>query len=50
MQEQNLVRHQTTEPPIVIKTTGLSVEAKEMLDAIARRENRRTYQKATQNQ
>jgi HSP20 family molecular chaperone IbpA len=37
MQEQNEVRHQTTEPPILIKTTGLSVEAKEMLDAIARR-------------
>lgn len=37
MQEQNLIRHQTTEPPVVIKTTGLSVEAKEMLDAIARR-------------
>jgi HSP20 family molecular chaperone IbpA len=37
MHEQNVVRHQTTEPPIVIRTTGLSVEAKEMLDAIARR-------------
>ncbi len=37
MHEQNVVRHQTTEPPIVIRTTGLSVEAREMLDAIARR-------------
>ncbi len=37
MHERDVVRHQTTEPPIVIKTTGLSVEAKEMLDAIARR-------------
>lgn len=37
MYEQNVVRHQTTEPPIVIRTTGLSVEAREMLDAIARR-------------
>jgi HSP20 family protein len=37
MQEQNLARHQTTEPPIVIKSTGLSAEAKEMFDAIARR-------------
>ena len=37
MHDQNVVRHQTTEPPIVIKTTGLGVEAKEMLDAIARR-------------
>lgn len=37
MHNQNEVRHQTTEPLIVIKTTGLSVEAKEMLDAIARR-------------
>jgi HSP20 family protein len=37
MQEKGVVRHQTTTPPIVIRTTGLSVEAKEMLDAIARR-------------
>ena len=37
MHEQNVVRHQTTEPPIVIRTTGLSVEARDMLDAIARR-------------
>src|ERR1700747_3898353 len=37
MQEKGVVRHQTMEPPIVIRTTGLSVEAKEMLDAIARR-------------
>lgn len=37
MHTENIVRHQTTEPPIVIKTTGLSVEAKEMLDEIARR-------------
>jgi HSP20 family molecular chaperone IbpA len=37
MHEQNVVRHQTTEPPIVIRTTGLSVEARDMPDAIARR-------------
>jgi HSP20 family molecular chaperone IbpA len=37
MQEQNVARNQIAEPPIVIKTTGLSAEAKEMLDAIARR-------------
>jgi HSP20 family molecular chaperone IbpA len=37
MQEKGVVRHQTTAPPIVIRTTGLSDEAKEMLDAIARR-------------
>lgn len=37
MQGRKLVRHRTIEPPIVIRTTGLSVEAKEMLDAIARR-------------
>ena len=37
MHEQNVVRHQTTEPPIMIRTTGLSVEARDMLDAIARR-------------
>ena len=37
MHEQNVVRHQTTEPPIVIRTAGLSVEARDMLDAIARR-------------
>src|ERR1700752_4661570 len=37
MKEKGVVRHQTTTPPIVIRTTGLSVEAKEMLDAIARR-------------
>jgi HSP20 family molecular chaperone IbpA len=37
MHEQNVVRHQTTEPPIVIRTTGLSLEARDMLDAIARR-------------
>jgi hypothetical protein len=37
MYEQNVVKHQTTEPPIVIRTTGLSVEAREMLDAISRR-------------
>jgi HSP20 family molecular chaperone IbpA len=37
MDEQNLVRPQATQPPIVIKTTGLSVEAKHMFDSIARR-------------
>jgi HSP20 family molecular chaperone IbpA len=37
MHEQNLVRRQTTEPPIMIRTTGLSVEARDMLEAIARR-------------
>jgi HSP20 family protein len=37
MQERDMVRQQVTEPPIVIKTTGLSVEAKEMMDSIARR-------------
>ena len=37
MQEQNAARSQITETPIVIKTMGLSAEAKEMLDAIARR-------------
>ncbi|MGB2676135.1 MAG: Hsp20 family protein [Candidatus Acidiferrum sp.] len=37
MQEQNLVRHKTAESPVVIKTTGLSVEAKAMFDSIARR-------------
>jgi HSP20 family molecular chaperone IbpA len=37
MHEENVVRHQSTEPPIVIRTTGLSVEARDMLDAIARR-------------
>ena len=37
MQEQVVVRQGASDPPVVIKTTGLSVEAKEMLDAIARR-------------
>ncbi len=37
MQEQDMVRQQVAEPPIVIKTTGLSVEAREMMDSIARR-------------
>jgi HSP20 family molecular chaperone IbpA len=37
MQEQNVARNQITELPIVIKTMGLSPEAKEMVDAIARR-------------
>lgn len=37
MQEQEIVKEQTMEPPIVIKTTGLSVEAKEMFNMIARR-------------
>src|SRR6201987_2289905 len=37
MQDQDMVRQQVTEPPIVIKTTGLSVEAREMMDSIARR-------------
>jgi hypothetical protein len=31
MHEQNVVRHQTTEPPIVIRTTGLSVEVPSVL-------------------
>ena len=37
MQEQDMVRQQVAEPPIVIKTTGLSVEAREMMNSIARR-------------
>src|ERR1700740_2607770 len=35
MQEQDMVRQQVMEPPIVIKTTGLSVEAKELMESIA---------------
>jgi len=37
MREQDGVRPQTMEPPILIKTTGLSTEAKQMFDMIARR-------------
>ena len=37
MQQQELARQQAAEPPIAITTTGLSVEAKEMFDMIARR-------------
>jgi HSP20 family molecular chaperone IbpA len=37
MQEQNLIRNQTVEPPILIRTTGLSVEARKLFDSIARR-------------
>ena len=37
MREQDLVRNRTTDPPIAIRTTGLSVEARKMFDSIARR-------------
>jgi HSP20 family molecular chaperone IbpA len=37
MQEHDLVRRQTAEPSIAIKATGLSPEAKQMFDLIARR-------------
>ena len=37
MQDQDVVRHQTNEAPIVIRSTGLSMEAKEMFDTIAKR-------------
>ncbi|MHB8502786.1 MAG: Hsp20 family protein [Candidatus Acidiferrales bacterium] len=37
MQQHELARTQATEPPIAIKTTGLSAEAKQMFDSIARR-------------
>ncbi|MGB2623744.1 MAG: Hsp20 family protein [Candidatus Acidiferrum sp.] len=37
MQEHDLVRQRTTEPSIAIKPTGLSPEAKQMFDLIARR-------------
>jgi HSP20 family molecular chaperone IbpA len=37
MREQDLVRNGTTDPPIAIRTTGLSVEARKMFDSIARR-------------
>ncbi|MFI5095801.1 MAG: Hsp20 family protein [Candidatus Acidiferrum sp.] len=37
MQEQELARQQAVEPQIAIKTTGLSAEAKQMFDLIARR-------------
>ncbi len=37
MQEQDMIRQHAADQPVVIKTTGLSVEAKEMIDSIARR-------------
>lgn len=37
MQEHELIRNQTERPPIVIRATGLSVEAKGLFDSIARR-------------
>lgn len=37
MHEENLIKHGTTQPPIVIRSRGLSVEAKELFDAIAKR-------------
>jgi HSP20 family molecular chaperone IbpA len=37
MQGQEMTRQSIVEPPIVIKTTGLSAEAKQMFDMIARR-------------
>jgi HSP20 family molecular chaperone IbpA len=37
MHEQEMAKQQTTEQPILIKTTGLSVEAKRMFDSIASR-------------
>lgn len=37
MRERELVRNQTSEPPIAIRTAGLSVEAMKMFDSIARR-------------
>ena len=37
MQEQDLARQQATEAPVVIMTTGLSTEAKQMFYQIARR-------------
>ena len=37
MHEENLITNETTQPPIVIRSRGLSVEAKELFDAIAKR-------------
>lgn len=37
MQQHDLSKSQTANPPIVVRTTGLSVEAKELFDSIARR-------------
>ena len=37
MPEHDLIRNQTTEPAVVIRTTGLSIEAKKLFDSIARR-------------
>jgi HSP20 family molecular chaperone IbpA len=37
MREQDMDKQQTMEPPIAIKTTGLSAEAKQMFDLIAKR-------------
>ncbi|MGB7848932.1 MAG: Hsp20 family protein [Candidatus Acidiferrum sp.] len=37
MREQDLIRNHTMEAPIVIRTSGLSVDAKEMFDSIAKR-------------
>ncbi len=37
MREEDLIRNQTADSPIAIRTTGLSVEASEMFDSIARR-------------
>jgi HSP20 family molecular chaperone IbpA len=37
MQQHDSIRNQTATPPIVIRTTGLSAEAKELFDSIARR-------------
>ena len=37
MHKENLIKHGTTQPPIVIRSRGLSVEAKELFDAIAKR-------------
>jgi len=37
MQQHDLMKDHTAGPPIVIRTAGLSAEAKEMLESIARR-------------
>ena len=37
MKEQELARQQALEPPIAIRTAGLSPEAKQMFDLVARR-------------
>lgn len=37
MTEHEPIRQQTSEPPIAIKSTGLSADAREMFDMIARR-------------